>query len=342
MLEKVEKWKSYLKSDPTEWLLEEHNPSVRYFTLIEIMNQNESDSKVKEAKEKIMAEGIAPKILSKQKDGGYWEMAENFYIRTKYKGTVWQIIVLAELGADGRDKRIQKTCEFILENSQDKSSGSFAYYNNGNGGDQNKILPCLTGNMLWSLIKFGYLTDSRIQQGINWIVNYQRFDDGLEPAPDKWPYNVGSKKGEACWGKHTCYMCVVKNLKALSEIPTNMRTEGVRNVIKKAVEYLLVHHIYKQSHNLNAIAKQEWTQFGFPLMWKTDALEVLEILTRLGCKDDRMQDAIDLIISKQNENGRWILEKTFNGRMQANIEQKGKESKWLTLKAMKVLKGFYN
>jgi len=342
VLEKVEKWKSYLKSDPTEWLLEEHNPSVRYFTLIEIMNQNESDSKVKEAKEKIMAEGIAPKILSKQKDGGYWEMAENFYIRTKYKGTVWQIIALAELGADGRDKRIQKTCEFILENSQDKSSGSFAYYNNGNGGDQNKILPCLTGNMLWSLIKFGYLTDSRIQQGINWIVNYQRFDDGLEPAPDKWPYNVGSKKGEACWGKHTCYMCVVKNLKALSEIPTNMRTEGVRNVIKKAVEYLLVHHIYKQSHNLNAIAKQEWTQFGFPLMWKTDALEVLEILTRLGCKDDRMQDAIDLIISKQNENGRWILEKTFNGRMQANIEQKGKESKWLTLKAMKVLKGFYN
>lgn len=341
MLEKVEKWKSYLKSDPTEWLLEENNPSVRYFTLIEIMNQNESGSKVKEAKEKIMGEGIAPKILSKQKDGGHWETAENFYIRTKYKGTVWQIIVLAELGADGRDKRIQKTCEFILENSQDKSSGSFAYYNNGNGGDHNKILPCLTGNMLWSLIKFGYLTDSRIQQGINWIVNYQRFDDGLEPAPDKWPYNVGSNKGEACWGKHTCYMCVVKNLKALSEIPTNMRTEGVRNVIKKAVEYLLVHHIYKQSHNLNAIAKQEWTQFGFPLMGKTDALEILEILTRLGCKDDRMQDAIDLIISKQNENGRWILEKTFNGRMQANIEQKGKESKWLTLKALKVLKGFY-
>ncbi|MFX1313241.1 MAG: nitrogen fixation protein NifH, partial [Promethearchaeota archaeon] len=61
-----------------------------------------------------------------------------------------------------------------------------------------------------------------------------------------------------------------------------------------------------------------------------------------GYKDDRMQDAIDLVISKQNENSRWILEKSFNGRMQANIEQKGKESKWITLFALKVLKRFYS
>ena len=338
----MDKWKSYLNSDPTEWLLEENNPSVRYFALIKIMNQDKNDSEVKEAKEKIMREGIVPKILSKQKEGGYWEIAENFYIRTKYKGTVWQIIVLAGLGADGRDERIQESCEFILKNSQDRSSGAFAYYNSRNGGDSNKILPCLTGNMLWSLIKFGYLDDSRIQQGINWIVDYQRFDDGLEHAPDEWPYNIGSKKGEACWGKHTCYMSVVKNLKALAEIPPNKRTEGIENVINEAVEYILVHHVYKQSHNLNVVAKQEWTHFGFPLMWKTDALEVSELLTRIRCKDERMQDAIDLIVSKQNENGRWILEKTFNGRMQANIERKGKETKWLTLKAVKILKEFYD
>ncbi len=334
-------WKSYLNSDQIDWLLEETNPSIRYFTLIELLNQNENSSEVTEAKEKIMMEGIVPKILNKQKEEGYWETAENFYIKTKYKGTVWQIIVLAELGADGTDKKIQKSCEFILKNSQDKLSGAFSYYGNGNGGSHYKILPCLTGNMLWSLIKFGYLKDSRIQQGINWIVNYQRFDDGLESAPDEWPYNVGSKKGEACWGKHTCYMCVIKNLKALAQIPPIKRTEGIRNVISKAVEYILVHHIYKQSHNLNVVAKQEWTQFGFPLLWKVDALEILDLLTKLGCKDDRMQDAIDLVIEKQNENGRWILEKTFNGRMQTNIEQKGKESKWLTLKAVKVLKEFY-
>lgn len=335
-------WKSFLKSDPIEWLLEDDNPSVRYFTLKDIMNLNENSKEVIKAKEKIMIEGMVPKILNKQKPGGYWETIENFYIRTKYKGTVWQFIVLAELTADGKDDRIQNTCEFILENSQDKSSGAFAYYRNENGGDHNKILSCLTGNMLWGLIRFGYIEDSRIQEGINWIVKYQRFDDGLDHALDEWPYNVGSKKGEACWGTHTCHMGVVKNLKALSEISQDKRSDGVRATINKAADYLLNHRIYKQSHNLDATAKQEWTQFGFPLMWKIDALEILDILTKLGYKDDRMQDAISLVEGKQNDSGRWILEKTFNGRMQVNIEHKGKESKWITLFCLRVLKRFYS
>jgi len=337
----LKNWSSYLNSDPIDWLLEDNNPSVRYLALTDVLEKDVNDNEVKDAKEKIMVEGIIPKILNKQRTEGYWEIAENFYITTKYKGTVWQFIVLAELYVDGSDKRIQKSCEFILENSQDYSSGAFAYYKGDKGGDHNKVLSCLTGNMLWSLIRFGYLEDPRVQKGIDWIVKYQRFDDGIKKAPDGWPYNVGSKKGEACWGTHTCHMGVVKNLKALAEIPQDKRTEGVKDNIDKAAEYMLNHHIYKQSHNLDAIAKQEWTLFGFPLMWKIDALEVLEILTKLGYKDDRMLDAIDLVISKQDENGRWILEKTFNGQMQVNIEQKNKESKWITLKAVKVLKEFF-
>ena len=81
-------WKSYLNSDPIDWLLEENNPSVRYFTLTDILDKDQNDKEVKEAQEKIMAEGLVPKILNKQKIEGYWETAENFYIRTKYKGTV--------------------------------------------------------------------------------------------------------------------------------------------------------------------------------------------------------------------------------------------------------------
>jgi len=334
-------WKSYINSDSIEWLLEENNPSVRYFTLTDILDKNENENEVKISKERIMKEGVIPKILNNQKEEGYWETAENFYIRTKYKGTVWSIILLAELNANSADSRIQKASEFILKNSQDKKSGAFAYYCGNDGGDHNKVLPCLTGNMLWSLIRFGCLDDPRVQQGIEWIVKYQRFDDGIEGSPRGWPYNVGSKKGEACWGSHTCSMAIVKNLKALAEIPSDKRSKDVKFTIQKAAEFLLQHHIYKQSHNLEAVAKQEWMLFGFPLMWKIDALEVLDILTRLEYKDNRMQDGIDLVESKQNENGRWILEKSFNGRMQVNIEQKRKESKWITLIALRVLKRYY-
>jgi hypothetical protein len=77
-------------------------------------------------------------------------------------------------------------------------------------------------------------------------------------------------------------------------------------------------------------------------MYNTDALEVLGILTKLGYKDKRMQEAVDLVISKQDEQGRWMLEYTYNGRFQVNIERKGKPSKWVTLNALRALKRFYS
>lgn len=73
-------------------------------------------------------------------------------------------------------------------------------------------------------------------------------------------------------------------------------------------------------------------------MYQTDALEILGILTQLGYKDERMNDAIDILISQQDSQGRWMLENTFNGRFQVNIEQKGKPSKWITMNAIRILK----
>lgn len=335
----MKNWRTYLNSDPIEWLLEQNNPSVRYFTLKDIMNRKENDNEVRIVKEKIMMEGVVPRILSKQKEGGYWINRDNFYVYTKYKGTVWSFIVLAELNADGSDEQIKQTCEYILKNSQDRESGGFSVHGNeNNGGVHDQIIPCLTGNMIWPLIRFGFLEDPRVKNAIEWILKYQRHDDGIERIPKGWPY----ERYKNCWGKHTCHMGVVKNLKALAEIPLDKNSDDIKDFIDKAAEYMLIHHIYKQSHNLDVAAKQEWTQFGFPLMWKIDALEVLDILTKIGIRDDRMKEAIDLVVSKQNENGRWILDKTFNGRMQANIEQKGKESKWITLIALRVLKRFFS
>src|SRR4030042_4912423 len=100
-------WKSLLKAEPTNWLLEEDNPSVRYFTLTEILDKPVSDSEVKEAKNAIMNIGLVPKILAKQNADGYWETPTAFYT-AKYKGTSWQLIILAELGANEKDTRVRK------------------------------------------------------------------------------------------------------------------------------------------------------------------------------------------------------------------------------------------
>jgi len=332
-------WKSMLKADQTNWLLEDDNPSVRYFTLVDLLEKFKEDPEVLKAKAEIMQKGVVPKILARQKEGGYWEEAEKFYT-AKYKGTVWQILILAELAAEGKDSRIKKACEFLLENSQDRESHGFSIWASAKtgGGRSSGVIPCLTGNLVYSLIKLGYLKDDRVQNSINWITTYKRFDDGINERPKGGPFD----RFVMCWGKHSCHMGVVKAVKALAEIPVTQRSKEVNNTIEEGVEYLLKHHIYKRSHDLSRVSKPGWLRLGFPLMYQDDILEILGILTRLGYHDKRMQEAIDRLISKQDNQGRWKLESTFNGRFQTNIEQKGKPSKWITLNALKVLKNFYS
>jgi hypothetical protein len=332
-------WKSMLKADQTDWLLEDDNPSVRYFTLVDLLDHPENDLEVLKTKAEIMQKGIVPKILAKQQEGGYWEEAEKFYA-AKYTGTVWQVIILAELGADGEDRRIRKACEFLLENSQDRESHGFSVWvsSKTGGGRASGVIPCLTGNLVYSLLKFGYLQDVRVQKSIDWITQYQRFDDGISPPPKGGPYD----RFVACWGEHSCHMGVVKTVKALAEIPSHLRSEDVKHTIAEGVEYILNHHIHKKSHDLSKVSKPGWLHLGFPLMYQDDILEVLGVLTRLGVHDERMQEAVDVLISKQDELGKWKLESTFNGRFQTNIEQKGKPSKWITLNALKVLKKYYS
>ena len=332
-------WKSMLKADQTNWLIEDDNPSVRYFTLVDLLEKSKEDPEVLKAKAEIMQKGVVPKILARQKEEGYWEEAEKFYT-AKYKGTVWQILILAELGADGKDSRIKKACEFLMENSQDRESHGFSIWVSAKtgGGRPSGVIPCLTGNLVCSLIKLGYFKDDRVQKSINWITTYHRFDDGINERPKGGPFD----RFVMCWGKHSCHMGVVKIIKALAEIPVTQRNKEVKNTIEEGVEYLLKHHIYKRSHDLSRVSKPGWLRLGFPLMYQDDILEILGILTQLGYHDKRMQEAIDRLILKQDNQGKWKLESTFNGRFQTNIEQKGKPSKWITLNALKVLKNFYS
>lgn len=334
----MKNWKSYIKEDTIHWLLEDSNPSVRYMTLSELLEKSTHNPELIQAKQEILQKGIIPLILSKQKEGGYWEEEDKFYTN-KYKGTVWQLIILAESGVEGKDDlRIRDACEFILKNSQERKNYGFSMYhsNRTGGGRSGGVIPCLTGNMVFSLVRLGYLNDERVQKSIQWITRYQRFDDGVDQSPCGWPYD----QSEPCWGKHTCHMGVVKALKALAEIPPERRSHEVNRTIEKAAEYLLKHHIYKKSHDLSKIAKPGWLRLGFPLMYQDDILEILEILTQLGYRDNRMEDAIKVLISKQDKMGRWLMENTFNGRFQVNIEKKGEQSKWITFKALRILKRY--
>jgi len=318
-----------------DWLLEEDNPSVRHYTLKELLDYPEEDPQVRQANSDIMQHDPVPKILSRQHPDGYWGKPEDFYEHSKYKGTVWSFILLADLGADGQDERIIRAADFILRMSQDPQSGGFAHLSAPSGsGDHMRVIPCLSGNMIWAMLRFGYDDDPRVQQGIEFLATSLRCDDKQSKAPQVWPYTVKKE----CWGRHTCMMNVVKTLKALVEIPPEKRSPIVQQAIETSKEFILTHHLFKRSHNLSKIAKPSWMEFGFPWFWGTDALEMLLILKQLDCRDERMQDAIDLLLSKQNEQGKWMNEHPYYGRMLVTLEQNDLPSKWVTLNALKVLK----
>lgn len=323
---------SRIKKDTTEWLLEEDNPSVRYLTLRHVLGRGDDDREVREAKAHIMEVGLVPKILSRQEPEGHWGLPEHFYQNSKYKGTIWNLIILAELHADPQDERIYAACEFVLRWSQHRPSGAFSHRGSEKNGGNQSVLACLTGNMVFSLIRLGYGNDERIRKAIDWIAEYQRFEL-VSQAPKEWPYQY-----DQCWRDHTCRSGAVKALKALAEVPEGQRSKAVREKIDQGVEFLLAQHIFKRPPELKEISRKNWLELGFPLMWNTDLLEILSILAKLGVRDPRMNEAHDIVLSQQNEHGRWKQENHFHGRFITSIESNGKDSKWVTMNALRTLK----
>jgi len=117
-------WQKILRNSPIEWLLEEENPSVRYFALRDLVDRREDDL-LRAAKAAIPNSKVVAKILSKQKPEGYWEEPANPY-HPKYKSSYWTIMMLGQLGIDKSDERVRNACEYIFQFQSDE--GGFSSY----------------------------------------------------------------------------------------------------------------------------------------------------------------------------------------------------------------------
>jgi hypothetical protein len=351
----VQEWKSVLEADPLDWLLEKRNPSVRYFTLRDILGYPNDSMEVVSAKESIRDYGKVAKIFSRQRAEGYWESAEQPY-DPKYKSTYWQVMILSQLGLDRSDERVRRACEHIFQ-FQLVDGGFSTFRREGakkeyrfveekmlkrgkkpplfdtwsRGKIREYEMSCLTGNVAASLIRLGYAEDARVGRALNWLVDVQNEDGGwLCPY---WKAHIKDK--------HGCFMGTITPLDAFSEVPTGLKTNKMRIAIERGVEFLLMHRLFKADHHGFRIIKKGWLKLGFPWFFY-DILRGLSVLTKLGyTRDERLNDALEILLQKQNAEGRWILESTPSGRMHTSLEQKGKPSKWITLQALRVLKRIY-
>lgn len=329
-------WPSELKADPTEWLLEFDNPSVRYYALRDIVGLRENDPHVIEAKEAIMDSEIVKAILNAQKPEGFWGSEDDLYL-PKYSATTHQLLILAELGAS-RIPEIEKAMEHVYRFQ--RNSGHFLTKLPKTEKGKNSIVKdgcCIDGNILYYLIHFGYLEDTRTRRLLEFTYDYYDWKDtgwkcrAYPIDPNRvFPIN--------------CYMGTTKLLKALSTIPEEKRDSKMKEIISMEVEKILENKVFSYLKNPDGTRKDKegWKRFGFPLFYQADILEVLDTLTRLDVRDERMNESIDIVLGAQQSDGKWLLKNTYNGKFIIDIEEKHRPSKWITLRAMRVLRRFDN
>ncbi len=331
------------------WLLEEENPPVRYFTFRNLLNRKDDDSELKAAKAMIPTSKVVAKIFSKQEPEGYWEEPANPY-HPKYKSSYWQIMTLGRLGMDRSDKRVRKACEHIFQFQHEEGGFSCDTQETALKEYQwllkkGKRLPprdewvsslifeqqlsCLTGNMVAALIRLGYEGDSRVSKAVEWLVKIQNPDGGwLCPY---WKAHIRDK--------HGCFYGTICALEGFSEVRKGNLTGEMRETIEKAAEFLLMHRLFKADHHGYEVINPSWLKLRFPWFSGYNILRGLDVLTKLGyVKDERLSDAVHVLLQKRRPDGTWVLDGSKTGRMQANIETVGKPSKWITLYALKVLK----
>src|SRR5690242_15319638 len=115
-------WLNALAADPTPWLLEDETPAVRHMTLRLLLKRPEDDEDVRSALAAAMHSDPIASILAAQHPDGYWVKPGSGY-SPKYTGTVWQIIFLDQLGADPRDARVSRGCEYALSHTSTVAGG---------------------------------------------------------------------------------------------------------------------------------------------------------------------------------------------------------------------------
>jgi hypothetical protein len=331
-------WIDGLRGDPRPWLLDEASPGVRHVALRQLCDRPPDDPDVRAARAAAMQTHPIATILAAQDPAGWWAKPGSGYL-PKYTSTVWQVVFLDQLGADGTDPRIQTACAYLLDHAQTTGGGFGAVASGEARPAPSTAIHCLNGNLLRALIGFGRLDDERVGRSIDWQAaaitgeGDIRFYKSWLPGPG---FRCGANDGLPCaWG-------ATKALLALAGIPPGRRVPHVQRAIDVGVEFLLSREPATADYPMgygNTKPNGSWFRIGFPSGYVADVLQVLEALCVAGVAGDpRLGPAIDWLLAQQDDRGRWVNRYAYAGKMVVDIDVQGQPSRWVTLRACRVLK----
>jgi hypothetical protein len=322
-----------------DWLLEPSEPGVRYLALRDLVRADNKDLTV--AKKAAHKEGPITAVLANMDPTGFWVKPGPGYY-PKYTGTLWSMILLAQLGASlETDRRIATACNYILDHSL-TIHGQFT-----ESGTPAGTLDCVQGNLCFSLLDLG-CADPRLDKAFEYMARSVT-GEGIAPMTDRaaplryYAAKCGPVFACSATAGKPCAWGAVKIVLAFGKLPAAKRPPLINRAINAGIDFLFSVDPATADYPpglpiTSGKPNRNWWKFGFPSFYATDILEIAEAMARLGYrKDRRLGNTMKIILEKQDGQGRWPMEHSYAGKTWVDFGPRKQPNKWVTLRALRVL-----
>lgn len=303
-----------------EWLLDS-DPSLRWQVMQDLTRAPASVVAAERAR--VAVEGFGARLLALQGADGRWGGAA---WNRGWNSTMHVLMLLRELGLDPSSDPARRAVALVRDSVTWKGSGPPEC--DDNPFFAGEVEPCINGQVGAAGAYFG----QDVRGIVDRLLSEQLPDGG-------WNCEVENGSTRSSFNTTICV------LEALLEYEQGFGSSPEVTASRlSGQEYLLERRLFRRRSTGEAITQDrkggaDWTRFAFPTWWHYDVLRGLEYLRRAGVRpDERVREAIDLVAARQAGDGRWLLEVRYPGEMPVEIDEGvGKPSRWMTLRALRVL-----
>jgi hypothetical protein len=285
-----------------------------------------SDEEVATERARVATEGAGARLLALQAPDGRWGGAA---WNRGWDSTMHVLSLLREMGLDPASSEARRAVSLVRDRVTWQGWGP-------QGGDNPFFAgegePCINGQVAASGAYFG----QDVQGIIIRLLGEQLADGG---------WNCEAENGSVRSSFNTT-ICVLEAL--LEHERAGSDSQAVNAARLRGQEYLLERRLFRRRSTGEVIERDRkgdaaWTRFAFPTWWHYDVLRGLDYLRRADvAPDERVAEAIDLVVSKRDGEGRWLLETQYPGTMPVETDEgEGRPSRWNTLRALRVLDWYF-
>jgi hypothetical protein len=302
------------------WLLDS-DPSIRWQVMRDLTNAPAHQVAAERAR--VATEGWGARLLALQGADGRWGGAA---WNRGWNSTMHVLWLLRHLGLDPASAEARRAVDLVRDHVTWQGSGPQEC--DGNLFFVGELEPCINGQVATAGAYFG----QDVRGLVDRLLGEQLSDGG---------WNCEAPNGSTRSSFNTT-ICVLEAL--LEHERATGGSPEVTEARLRGQEYLLERRLFRRRSTGEVIecdrkGEAAWTRFAFPTWWHYDVLRGLEYLRSAGVTpDERVAEAIELVASKRDSDGRWPLETRYPGVMPVEIDEgEGRPSRWNTLRALRVL-----